>query len=118
MAFLQQLDGSRTFPLRPRVTLIGRHPACDISVGLGQVSGQHAIILNLGGRHYIEDLQSRNGTFVNGRRIDQRTPLNGGDRIEVPGLALEFREGDLGGIAPSARTTLTWPGEPAPGPPP
>jgi serine phosphatase RsbU (regulator of sigma subunit)/pSer/pThr/pTyr-binding forkhead associated (FHA) protein len=92
MAFLRKFDGSRTIPLRPRLTLIGREPNCDISVPQSQISGRHAIIVNLGGKHYIEDLSSLNGTCVNGKRVEQRTPLAPGDRIEFPGLTVSFHE--------------------------
>jgi type VI secretion system protein ImpL len=47
-----------------------------------EVSGHHAEILLQGGAASIGDLRSRNGTFVNGRRIDQRTPLAEGDIIQ------------------------------------
>jgi serine phosphatase RsbU (regulator of sigma subunit) len=92
MAFLRKTDGSRSFPLRPRLTLIGREPGCDIAVSQNQISGRHAIIVNLGGSHFIEDLRSLNGTFVNGKRIEGRTPLKPGDRVEFPGLCVEFLE--------------------------
>jgi serine phosphatase RsbU (regulator of sigma subunit) len=92
MAFLRKLDGSRTYPLRPRLTLVGREAACDIAVSQNQISGRHAIIVNVAGSYYIEDLHSLNGTYVNGKRIDQRTPLAPGDRIEFPGLIVTFHE--------------------------
>jgi serine phosphatase RsbU (regulator of sigma subunit) len=92
MAFLRQLDGTRTFSLRPRLTLVGREPVCDISIPHGEASGRHAIILNLEGRYYIEDLCSLNGTFVNGRRIRERTALAPGDTLEFPGLVVRLEK--------------------------
>jgi serine phosphatase RsbU (regulator of sigma subunit) len=92
MAFLRRTDGTRTYPLRPRVTLIGREPTCDIMVSQSQISGRHALILDLGGSYFIEDLRSLNGTFVNGKRIDGRTALAPGDRVEIPGLSVTFHE--------------------------
>jgi serine phosphatase RsbU (regulator of sigma subunit) len=103
MAFLRKLDGSRTYPLRPRLTLIGREAACDIPVSQNQISGRHAIIVNAGGHYFVEDLNSLNGTYVNGQRIDRRTPLAPADRIEFPGLVVTFHEvaPDGGAAAPS-----------------
>ncbi len=92
MAFLRKSDDSRTIPLRPRLTVIGREPGCDIVVPRGEVSGRHAIIVNVGGSHYIEDLHSLNGTIVNGQRINRRTLLVAGDRLEVPGLDATFQD--------------------------
>ncbi len=92
MAYLRKTDGSRSFPLRPRLTLIGREPSCDICVSQNQISGRHAMIVSLGGKYFIEDLRSLNGTFVNGKRIEARTPLAQGDRVELPGMCVTFQE--------------------------
>jgi type VI secretion system protein ImpL len=47
-----------------------------------EVSGYHAEIYRQGEAFWIKDLQSRNGTYVNGRRISQPTPLAAGDNIQ------------------------------------
>jgi pSer/pThr/pTyr-binding forkhead associated (FHA) protein len=55
-----------------------------------QISGLHAELVQVGGRLFIRDLNSTNGTYVNGRRINhQDTPLRDGDRIRLG--TLEFR---------------------------
>lgn len=92
MSFLRKLDGTRTYALRPRLTLIGRDAGCDIVVADNQISGRHAIVVNSGGRCFIEDLHSLNGTCVNGVRISQRTALAAGDRVELPGLTVIFHD--------------------------
>ena len=108
MAFLRKLDGSRTYPLRPRLTVIGREAGCDITVSQSQISGRHAIIVNLGGTYFIEDLRSLNGTYVNGQRLDRRTPLAPGDRVEFPGLVATFFE-----VAPEGASLVLAPAGPA-----
>ena len=50
------------------------------------VSARHATISSDGGRLFVTDLQSRNGTYVNGRRIDAATPLTDGDQIAFGAL--------------------------------
>jgi phosphoserine phosphatase RsbU/P len=92
MSFLRKLDGTRTYALRPRLTLIGRDAGCDIAVADNQISGRHAIIVNDGGRCFIEDLHSLNGTCVNGVRISKRTALAAGDRVELPGLVVVYHD--------------------------
>jgi sigma-B regulation protein RsbU (phosphoserine phosphatase) len=107
MAFLRKVDGTRTYPLRPRLTLIGREATCDIAVSNNQISGRHAFIVNEGGRCFIEDLHSLNGTTVNGARINQRTPLVAGDCVEFPGLSVTFEDVAAAGpavvLAPTVR---------------
>ena len=79
------------------VIRIGRKPGNDIIYDPGRdhlVSGDHAE-LRVSGRHVtLVDLGSRNGTFVNGQRINAPTPVRPRDRITLgrdgPELALEF----------------------------
>jgi serine phosphatase RsbU (regulator of sigma subunit) len=92
MAVLRELHGLREFPLRNKMTVIGRDPTCDIHVSSGQVSRRHAMIIYSGDVYYIEDLGSVNGTHVNGQRIGQRIPLKPHDRIEISGLAVTFED--------------------------
>jgi serine phosphatase RsbU (regulator of sigma subunit) len=89
-AVLRELTGGREHQLRGKVTTIGRDPGCDVVVRTDQTSYRHAIIVQAGGGYYLEDLESVNGVFVNGRRVAGRAPLRPGDRIEMPGLAAVF----------------------------
>ncbi len=59
----------------------GRSRACDIVLDDPTVSKRHACFHARAGQAYVEDLQSTNGTLVNGKRIGQRTALRRGDRI-------------------------------------
>ena len=70
---------------------VGRRPGLNLSLPSMQVSMIHAEFVQLGGRMFIRDLNSTNGTFVNGRRIDNRdVPLRDGDRIRVGTLELRL----------------------------
>jgi serine phosphatase RsbU (regulator of sigma subunit) len=90
MAQLRELNGERTYPLSGKVTVLGRDPRCDVVVSVGQVSSWHALIVNLGGEYYTEDLHSLNGTQLNGQLLQQRTRLAPGDRLDLPGIGFTF----------------------------
>ena len=62
------------FALDRESAVLGRHPECDIVLDSGAVSRQHARIQRVDDKFYIEDMQSRNGTYVNGRQIRERLP--------------------------------------------
>lgn len=73
---------------------IGRAAESDIVVMSAEASRRHARILWDGKRHVLEDLGTRNGTVVNGRRVTEPTPLSEGDEIGVPGLVLLYRSSE------------------------
>lgn len=69
--------------------ILGRGRDCDIVVGDVLCSRHHAR-LTVGRKAddiYVTDLESRNGTFVDDQRIDQRTPLHHGSRVRVGAAA-------------------------------
>ena len=81
-------------PLLEGVTSIGRGPDADVRIPHEQVSRHHARIVLAAGEATIEDLQSRNGTFVAARRIAGPTKLADGDAITIGALVLTFLFGD------------------------
>ncbi len=84
----QGLRESEFFPLNDRVT-IGRGDANDISLHDERVSRLHAVIQPEGDQASVEDMGSRNGTFVNGKRI-KKAMLKHGDNIKIGGTFLRF----------------------------
>lgn len=70
-------------------TAIGRLQ-CDINVSDEQISRRHARIVREGQFHKLEDLGSRNGTFLNSERIDRAVNLMDGDRIQVGNVLMAF----------------------------
>ena len=59
-------------------TTLGRRPYNDIVVDNLAISGEHAVLHMIGGDVYLEDLNSTNGTYVNGRAIKkQALSVNG-----------------------------------------
>ena len=63
---------------------IGRAAVCQVCLAEdGKVSRRHARVLARSGLHLLVDLGSRNGTLLNGERIQGEAPLQPGDRIQV-----------------------------------
>jgi DNA-binding winged helix-turn-helix (wHTH) protein len=79
-------------PLREGVNFIGRDASCAVVLQRREVSRQHARIVVAGeGRATLDDLGSKNGTFLNGVKITSPAPLADGDVIEIGGVALGFQ---------------------------
>ena len=70
----------KILPLTGKTT-IGRRRSNDLVLSDNTVSGQHCIILTEGEDIYIQDLDSTNGTFLNGKRIHEKTVLQRGDKL-------------------------------------
>ncbi|MEA2007538.1 MAG: FHA domain-containing protein [Chloroflexota bacterium] len=69
--------------------IIGRTEACSVFIADRQVSRFHAQLTRNGDKVTIEDLNSKNGTFHNGKAIDEPVQLTDGDIIQIA-LAQEF----------------------------
>jgi len=69
--------------------LLGRDSDCDIVIPMRQVSRQHARISKREDGTVVEDLNSKNGTYVNGHHIEEVVRLEEGDEIQVS-LAQHF----------------------------
>ncbi|MCY1009154.1 FHA domain-containing protein [Nannocystis pusilla] len=66
------------------VVVVGREPEHDLQLNFEDgASRQHARLSHERGQHFVEDLGSRNGTKVNGKRIAAKTPIKAGDEVEV-----------------------------------
>jgi predicted component of type VI protein secretion system len=82
-----------TFPLEEPALVIGRDPRNTIVIDHPQVSRRHARITQRDETWVIEDLQSTNGTFVNGERLLRPHALIAGDVIDLgEAMILTFRE--------------------------
>jgi pSer/pThr/pTyr-binding forkhead associated (FHA) protein len=78
--------------LRPGETvLLGRSRGCDLALRSPDASRRHAEILPAGSGWLVRDLESTNGTFVNGQRVTERL-LRPGDRIEIGRDSITFCE--------------------------
>ena len=82
---------ARKFPLEKPVTSIGRSSMNDLPISDKMLSRQHArIVKDDNGGLQVEDLGSRNGTFLNGERLAAPQPLKAGDRITLGGVTLKL----------------------------
>lgn len=80
----------RPYPLAKDALSIGRLDTCDIVLGDPGVSRRHAEVRREGDEWVVVDLDSTNGTIVNGRPV-RRHRLAPGDRIEVGETTIEYR---------------------------
>jgi hypothetical protein len=74
--------GGRTHRIEGRRVVLGRSRECDVQIDDANVSRRHAEIRQEGSTYWIVDLESTNGTELNGTRI-QRAKLSDGDRITL-----------------------------------
>ena len=101
--------GDHSFTLSLR-SVIGREQGVEIPVFGPAISRRHAEIARVGTLYWIRDLESSNGTFLNGKRIDSAI-LHDGDEIRIGPEVLVFvnpeEEEELPGSLPDAEDTLS-----------
>ena len=78
---------------------IGRGPGNALHFRDPWLSRVHARITWAGGRHALEDLNSRNGTYLNGRTLERRVPLNHGDAIVLGDIEMRYFDLSSGQVA-------------------
>jgi pSer/pThr/pTyr-binding forkhead associated (FHA) protein len=81
------------FPLSP-VTSIGRASSNSVVLDDDYVSNAHALLLLRGQQWWLEDLNSRNGTLVNGVRLTESTVVGPGDVIIIGNMQLRVEPFD------------------------
>jgi predicted component of type VI protein secretion system len=95
----------RSVPLPAGRTVVGRDPDADLSIDDERVSWTHLEIDSRGGALIATDLDSRNGTVLNGERLDRPRRLRDGDTLIVGGLRLEISDpvsGEAGATVPAS----------------
>lgn len=90
---LLQEGAATPFELTTQLTVIGRHPECNVQIQSNMVSRKHAQIVARDGLYVLEDLGSGNGSFVNGQQVLQPMVLQHNDRIKLGPILFRF-EGD------------------------
>lgn len=92
--------GSRLIPLEGDRITVGKAPANDVALVDPSVSRLHGVLERIGSAWCIRDLNSRNGTYVNGERILGDRPLRQGDELRLGHTRLIYRS--RGYVAASA----------------
>jgi pSer/pThr/pTyr-binding forkhead associated (FHA) protein len=85
-------DGEDVVVMRlAALTRIGRRATADIVIDDMAVSRRHALVLDRDGASMIADDRSRNGVYVNGRRVQQAT-LRHGDEVQIGNRVMRYLE--------------------------
>ena len=95
---------SREIQLLEGENVIGRDPDGALWIDHASVSRRHARIVIARGKATLEDLDSKNGTHLNGKKIARRTPLSDGDGIRVGPETMVFRTSIPGTTRTERRT--------------
>ena len=70
-------------------TTLGRRPYNDIVIDNLAVSGEHAVLQLVGGNVFLEDLNSTNGTYINGKAVKKQL-LQHNDTVEIGKYKIKF----------------------------
>ncbi len=92
IAFVKGVNPGSTVRLEGERIVLGRNADCGVVLNEPAVSREHAVIRKIQGKYFIEDLKSRNGTFVNSKEVKARTALKDKDRIKICDNLLAFYE--------------------------
>lgn len=80
----------KKYTLASEEMVIGREKGRDIRINSASISRAHARVVRDGDRFVLEDLDSRNGTYLNDERLEGRAVLKKEDRIKVGNTILKF----------------------------
>jgi hypothetical protein len=99
------MDKDYLYPLTVGLNTIGRMPDNDVVLPDPYVSRRHcAILVHSGKDCEVHDIASKNGTFVNGQKINGPTSLKSGDEIQMCGKQLVFMTRDDSEESPGQHT--------------
>lgn len=96
--------GDREIALSAGKNLLGRDPMAVACIDVASVSRHHARIVVEGEKVTLEDLGSKNGTYIRGRRLKGASALNDGDELRIGTVPLVFRRFASGGTTETAHS--------------
>ncbi len=92
-------DANKSYPIEQDQVVLGREDHCDIVLRERQISREHIKVLRENGHYFVEDLASRNGTWVNGKKLEGTQELYDNDEIHIA-LAVRLQFVGSGATAP------------------
>lgn len=115
LVFIRKDGTIQQFDLPSAVTFLGRRQDCDMCIPLSVVSRRHCELFTEYGKLFVRDLKSRNGTFVNGKAVEE-THLKAGDElmigpvkfiVQINGVPESFESYLPEGVEPKMATAAT-----------
>ncbi len=118
MASLEVLQGGQVghrYELEGERWVIGRSPECDVVLDVAAISRRHAILTKetslseSAGQFLVQDLGSRNGTYINSQRVVEQAPIKHGDQMLICDVLFEFQNQTtdmLGGMTPEGSSLV------------
>src|ERR1700760_595689 len=109
----------KEFQITKERTTLGRRPYNDIVIDNLAVSGEHAVLTAGQSDVFIEDLNSTNGTYINGKAV-KKQPLSNNDVVEIGKYRIKYLADEVEDyektmiLRPGAFTAPKAPGMPAP----
>lgn len=94
------VGGSKIYSLEQEATTIGRKLTNDLVIDDPKVSREHSRIKVRNGQHFVIDLDSSGGTFINGKKINQEN-LRPGDVISLAGVPLVYGQDAIRAVTDS-----------------
>ena len=90
LVLLAKNGKQKTFPIPSNVTVIGRRKNCDFRIPLESVSRRHCQLSYEEGNLRIRDLGSRNGTYLNGKKVEE-VEVQPGDFLQIGPVTFAFQ---------------------------
>jgi phosphoserine phosphatase RsbU/P len=111
MFYLQAINGpqaGKRYEIKGDKCVLGRHPDCDVVIEVGAVSRNHCQVVREGNNYLIEDLKSRNHTYLNDEttEIEGRRQLKLGDEIRVCEVSFRFGSDSLPSGGPATTDSM------------
>jgi hypothetical protein len=101
---------TKEVPLNKERVTIGRSPDNDVPLNDKAVSGHHAVVITILQDSFLEDLDSTNGTQVNGKQVAKH-PLSNGDVISIGRNTLKYQGETKGEEDDFEKTMIIRPGQ-------
>ena len=91
LVLFKKNGSQKSFSLPSSITVIGRRHDCDFCIPLDDVSKRHCQFDRNNETLEVRDLGSRNGTYLNGQKVNGETPVQAGDYLQVGPLVFQLQ---------------------------